>query len=387
MDNFEAEFKSINNHTRNLLKEYVKWGPKITIADTQQLMYSELVDFVNFRMETADSCLLLSQSDRIADCLGLCRSLLENYLLFILMCRGRKTFQIRDCSHLTNGQFKVLLEEERVKVSENYTSGKSNYIAVMKHPKLTRRLIYIFEGFRGEDDPEFIVPAHYFQFQEFRPDAMRLTGRAYFEYIEHSSRFTESEREYQEELTLLYREFLSYDGLLRCLDINGLADSDDIDRIEVHYVFTGQFLHPTHGVSRNLHERSNHFDGNPAIGLRHAHLPHARLLAALYVCYLTAGILDEIVRVHENAPAKYIKDAGVSKIRELIQEVPRRFDYFWFIFNKPAPFDKYRRFQYSTPAERAQWSDWMTVPDNEPKFNKDILRHLRESFTYSQALR
>ncbi|MFI6779298.1 hypothetical protein [Nocardia sp. NPDC050412] len=386
MRNFELEFNSVNNHTRSLLEEYVYWGAKIEVADTQQWMYNELIDFVNFRMETASTCLFLSESNRIADSFGLCRSLLENYLLFILMCRGHKWFQVRDCSNLTEGKFKQLLAEESVRVPRAHAAGESRYTSVMKHPKLTRRLMYILDGISGGDDPGFMVPAHYFQFQEFRPDAMRLPADAYFEYHDFSQEVRASRKEYQAEMSTVYREFLSYDALLRCLELNGLTSSGATGRIEAHYVFLGSFLHPTHEAARKLHEKSNHYDGQPAIGLKHPYRAEVRLLSALYICFLTAGILDEIVRVHENAPSKYIKSSGSAEIRKLIQEVPRRYNYFWFISNAPAPFDKYRHFGYSsTVEERERWGDWTAVPDDAPKFNKEILDQLAESFSFLQA--
>lgn len=101
----DVEIARVNATTRAMIDEYVQWGNKIGYENGNTL-YMDLLDFVNFRIETADSCLLLIEHGKIADSLGLTRALFENYLLFMLMCRGRKYIQLQDLSTLTEGEFK-----------------------------------------------------------------------------------------------------------------------------------------------------------------------------------------------------------------------------------------------------------------------------------------
>ncbi|MFD8611971.1 hypothetical protein [Streptomyces sp. NPDC059631] len=72
-----------------------------------------MIDFANFRMETADSCLKLIEAGHIGDALGLCRSLLEHYLLFMLICRGDKYFKIWDLSNKTPAEFAEIFKEKK----------------------------------------------------------------------------------------------------------------------------------------------------------------------------------------------------------------------------------------------------------------------------------
>src|ERR1700733_15207987 len=81
---------------RKLVAEYVAWSGKIRNGKEGNTVYGDTLDFVNFRVETAASCLLLLDNRRVADALGLCRSLLENYLLFMLMSRGKIFFELQD---------------------------------------------------------------------------------------------------------------------------------------------------------------------------------------------------------------------------------------------------------------------------------------------------
>src|SRR3954447_11112002 len=92
----DGEAQRVNTLVRNLLDEYVRWGRKIRHGDRQHISYGDAIDFVNFRMETAASCLDLITRGRVADALGLSRTVLENYLLFTLMCRGDKFFPVVD---------------------------------------------------------------------------------------------------------------------------------------------------------------------------------------------------------------------------------------------------------------------------------------------------
>src|SRR4051812_44539585 len=112
MDGLAAEIQGLSDHTQALLAEYVAWGGKIAIGEVHQWLYNELIDFANFRMETVVTCLRLIEQGQIADALGLCRSLLENYLLYMLMCRGTKFFQLQDRTDLSEAEFKKYLGEQ-----------------------------------------------------------------------------------------------------------------------------------------------------------------------------------------------------------------------------------------------------------------------------------
>ncbi len=77
----ETEIAIVNKHSHDLLNEYLEWGQKIKTGQVENTLYSDLIDFVNFRLETVDTCLMLIEKEKIADALGLCRSILENYML------------------------------------------------------------------------------------------------------------------------------------------------------------------------------------------------------------------------------------------------------------------------------------------------------------------
>src|SRR2546421_402915 len=61
-------------------------------------------------------------------------------------------------------------------------AGTTSCLAVKKYPRAKRHLMYIFEGLKDESEPGFMIPLHYFAFQDFYPETMRLKDEDYFDY-------------------------------------------------------------------------------------------------------------------------------------------------------------------------------------------------------------
>ncbi|MBV7699576.1 hypothetical protein [Streptomyces sp. TRM70350] len=375
------EIGRVNQHTRSMISEYVAWGGKIRHGEVHYALYDEMLEFVNLRTETADSCLTLIGNRKIADSLGLSRSLLEHYLLFMLMCRGRKYFRLQDLSNLTKGQFNVRLRKEQEELEAKRAAGTSQRIAVRKYPRApARHLMHIFEGLKDKEDPDFVIPIHYFQFQQFRPEVMRLNDEDYFQYYPRPEETKKALEEHQRGATFSYRHYLAYDALLQSLELNDLVDSAAIARIEAHYTFLGKFLHPTHGAARELRERSNIHYGGTGVGIGQDYSQLSVLLASLYVCYSLAGLFGEAVALLEGAPSKYVADAGTSDLRALIDSVPRSFPYFWFLFNDPPLFDCFNYcVHHASEQNLAEWGHYSNVPKARVPFDQNIYTHLERS--------
>ncbi|GAB3001881.1 hypothetical protein LWP59_34570 [Amycolatopsis acidiphila] len=367
--------------TREILTAYKAWGEKIVGGDVENAMYDDMTEFVNLRMETAESCLLLLENDKVADGLGLARSLLENYLLYMLMCRGRKFFKLQDRTDLSEGDFKKYLTRRRADWAAERAQGETNCLGIEKYPRAKRHLMYIYEGLTGADDPEFFIPLHFFHFQEFQPEAMRLPEDRYFVFHELEDDVKKAFKKHREDETERYRYFLSYDALLQCLELNGILDKAGIARVEAHYTFLGKFLHPTHGASRDLHVDSNHHRGGTGSGLSQPYTKEARLLAHLYVCHVVAGLLDENAGLFEAAPGKYFRDPATAELRELSTRVNADYGYFWFLFNGPTLYDKFKYASHQATAN--EWAElggrYENVPDDRVKFDKEIYRHFTSS--------
>ncbi|RPK39925.1 hypothetical protein EES40_23745 [Streptomyces sp. ADI93-02] len=345
-------------------------------------MYGDIFEFVNIRMETAESCLLLLENDKVADSLGLSRSLLEHYLLFLLMCRGNKYFQLVDLSgeNLSEGQFKVRLREEQKKLDALRAEGKSHCLEVRKYRRAKHRLMYVFEGLKDTVDPDFLIPLHFFQYQQFRPDVMRLKDENYFQYYEDEADIKKVLRDNQNGEAWRYKNYLSYDALLQCLELNNLATPAVMHRIEAHYTFLGKFLHPTNGAARDLHEQNNWHSGESGVGIGQPYTTRAKLLAALYLCYSMASLLQEVTGLTDRAPRKHYADSGTADLWSAIRSVSVDFPYFWFLFNDAPLYDRYLYCIHHASAEDlAEWGGYEGVPLEKVPFNQHIYSHFSDS--------
>ena len=379
-DSLPREIDRVNELTREMLDGYVSWSGKISYGDVYHMFYGDMFDFVNFRMETADSCLLLIQNRKVGDSLGLSRSLLEHYLLLMLMCRGHKFFQLQDLTDLKPEEFRERFTKQETELRQLQAQGKTNCLAVSQYPRAKRHLMYVFEGLRAKDEPGFVIPLHFFQFQEFRPELMRLKDEDYFRYHDPTPEVKKRDRKYQQELLSRYRAYLSYEALLLCLELNGLVDAAGLARNEAHYTFLGRFLHPTHDAARDLHEQGNVHDGKTAIGLHQRYTETAVLLASLYACYLVAGLLDETAALIEHAPSKYVTQAGTDALRTLITRVTADFPYFWFLFNEPPLYDRYNYcIHHATDDELRAWGGYEGVPAERVPFDQHIYSQLQRA--------
>lgn len=240
----DTEIAKVNYHSRSLLNEYLKWGQKIRLGQIDNTLYSDLIDFVNFRLETADTCLLLIEKEKVADALGLCRSLLENYLLLVLMCRGHKFFLLQNLEDNTKADFNAYFLSKQQELEKQKKEGNTSWLGVEKYSLAKQHLIYTFEGLRDEVEPNFRIPMHFFEFQEFHPETMRLRDENYFDYYPPSSDIIEAQKKHKQEVALKHRLYLSYGALLKCLELNGIADKAVQTRIEAHYTFLGSIYIP-----------------------------------------------------------------------------------------------------------------------------------------------
>src|ERR1700761_5386470 len=130
---FAKEIDRASKLACTMIDEYVAWRSKIRYGEEAHAMYMEVLDFVNFRIETADSCLQLIDHGKVADALGLCRALLENHLLFMLMCRGTKFFCLED-TQLKGAAFKAKLKEKQAELKQLQDDGKTPCLAIEEYP-------------------------------------------------------------------------------------------------------------------------------------------------------------------------------------------------------------------------------------------------------------
>src|SRR5260370_23591521 len=299
-------------------------------------------------------------------------------MILMLMCRGHKLFRLQNLEDKTPAEFSAYFLTQQQELEKRQKAGNESCLAVNKYPRAKRHLMYIFEGLKDQSEPDFKIPIHYFAFQAFYPETMRLKDEDYFVYHQPSSSVTEARKKHRQETTFKYRHYLSYDALMQCLELNNIADRAAQTRIEAHYTFLGKYLHPTHDAARNLRQRNNWHRRQTVLGFDQPYEKTAILLASLYVCFLLTGILEEIAGLLENAPPRYIADAGTTELRSLTDQTQQSLNYFWFIFNEAPLYDKFNYcIHHVNDEELAALNHYSNIPSKRITFDMHIYSHLK----------
>lgn len=353
------------------------------VGEVHGMLYDDLLDYANFRVETVTSIVLLAKNGKVADALGLSRSLLEHLLLFRLQCRGNRYFTLGP-EFETRSAYKTGLKDAVAMLADLHAKGEvAHCVGVERYPRGRNQYMWVYMGLASENEPDYFVPRHYFLFENFRPETLRLDDRHYMSYVPRG--FSESKdlraakERRKREAAFEYKHYLSWSGLLTSLSINNLATTAETHRIEAHYTFLGKFLHPTHGAARELHEQANFHNGRPAIGMSSDYTRTAVLLAALYAVWLLRGVLEEVCDLFDGAPAKYIAEPSTKAMRELVEYVPERFPYFWFISNRAPLWDRYNHAIHHATDEQLTPGGYVSLSDDGILFEPNIYDHLKSA--------
>jgi hypothetical protein len=120
--------------------------------------------------------------------------------------------------------------------------------------------------------------------------------------------------------------------------------------------------------------------GGTGLGLAQQYSKIAVLLAALYVCYLVAGLVDEAAGLLEGAPPRYVTRANTEELRRLSAGVATDFDYFWFLFNDPPLWDRFNYcVHHATDEELVAWGGYDKVPKERVTFDQHVYAHLQRA--------
>lgn len=380
----EQEIEAALSMFEELANAYTRLNETTQTGEISQGLYFDLTRYANLRVETASTVVLLARNERVADALGLCRSLLEHTLLLRLMVRGRKYIQLGDPKERTPSELRAAVKEAKQTLAEMKERGEGlDVVDVRAYPRGgTSRLMWVREGLTNADEPDFYVSWHYFLFQDFRPEVLRLPddGQALYMPKNYSGakRLKESLAKQRAETKLRYDYYLSWSALLENLVVNGLVTREETQRIESHYTYLGQFLHPTDRAAQDLHEHGSIRSGHTGVGLGQRYDRRAVLLTALYAVWLLRGVANEIVWMLDTAPKRYISDPGTANLHRLIDAVPVRFEYFWFIDNDAPLWDRFNHAVHrATDDELAEAGGYAGLPTKGIHFTWNPYEHLK----------
>jgi len=370
----DTEINELNGQVNELLHMYGTWSNNFEYGAKAYDAYYKLVDFANFRMETVSSCLELIGNDKIADSFTLERTLLENYLLFLLMCRGHKYFQVRSLKGKKPAEIEQILADEQQYI------GKGDLLEIRTYPKLDKHLMYIRKGVTIKGDPDYSIPFFNFVYGQFDPLTMRLDEKGYFTYFEPEDDEDEQGDKLKKGQEQLHRQYLSYDALLQNLLLNEIVDDEAVRRIEAHYTFLSTYVHPTNDAFRDLHKNSNEHSFKTMVGFDKPYKESTKLLASIYNAKIAVSIIKELIEALKGGPSDFLQNINSQEIESLCDAIESR-NPFWFIFNDATNYDKFEQAVNITPAEElnAIGGDYTKLSNEQVKFERDIMRRFEGS--------
>lgn len=364
-DLLDREIDKVVYSLQQLLMEYTNLGSKVKTGEVHNTYFDEIFEFVNLRMESVDSAKTLLEIGRVSDALSLCRPLLEQYLLFKLICRGHKYYRLQNFNDKNLYKWKLSEAKEKSKDPE------VPYVKAKKHGRSKQTIQYEFEGLKYDDPDSLRITFHYFLYQEHNPQAQNLRVWDYYSAIPIDEDFQKALEDNHKNAKFVYKSYLSYSSIKDCLLMNNLSSKRTEQMIDAHYTFLGHFIHPSNRVSRSLHLRSNVHEGNTGIGLSNSYSRESILLAYLYLLNLAQGLIEECVYVLDAAPKKNIESFDSGLCKELLREQRDQFSYFWFLSHQAPAFDKFRTLgKFRDP--KAYSENYLEVPDAKVPFDYDV---------------
>lgn len=376
----EKEIERIDGLGRELLSLWAKWGDQIEWGREYNTYYGDTIRFVNFRMETVETCLNLVKMGKIPDALGLCRALLENLLLLRLLCAGTKFYRVEELTGAEAARPAEALQQRREELAEAHAKGEQlARLMVDPFPGNARKLLHVFVGYTDETDPDFKIPAHHFVFQNFHPEVMRLNPDDYFDYMDPEESVTAAQKRHRKESAAQHIYYLSYGGLLRSLGLNGIVGEAERLRVEAHYTFLGRFLHPTHDAAQELLFYPNTHNSHTAIGSDQRYASAAVLLASLYATRLAVENVRAVTGLLKGASSKRVQDAHAEDLERLAEQTESSTKYFWLLGDEATLYDKFNwGIHFATDEELVQWGDYEGAPSDRIKFTINVYAHLKD---------
>jgi hypothetical protein len=216
-----------------------------------------------------------------------------------------------------------------------------------------------------------VLPFYYGAWKQYRPEEHHLSAlERYLERkwsIAKGKRASGKDPRHRE----FYREFFTFDGMVDKLRLNGILTKNTAVRLRVHYNFLSGFSHTTHrSVDRILNASSFRWTPvSPSYNHYHSEL------VLLYVCHL-AGMFLNLALGYFRRWKIPVKDA--ERYQALVARAEAEYGYFWFIFNGPHTYDRYKDANRLSDYRKKRVVRPEELKDSQIRYHEDPLNRLRE---------
>lgn len=372
----DSQIKELETAVESLVAKYESVKSKISWGNVSYILYSDYFEIANFQVDSLQSVTYLNNLDKYRDCIILLRTIFENYLMFILITKGKlyprfftknkgeKLPEAIDRANKEIEDYKLKTGDNKVKKAQKSKLFKDGFEVIYEGP-------YI-DGKKGKGQ---LVPFYYSVFEKFDPTTAFLNESDYFNYLAIYPKLNQKHLAEKSAHLGLYKNFLTFNSILYALRLNRIINEKEEKRARAHYCFLSKSVHASRsGISYiNPLRQFGFIDSLKEINQPNKTL---KLLIMLYAGYLASGYIETALDVVQNAPKRYIKKIESQAIKKEVLEFYNKYNYFWFIFNKPHGYDKFQQCVKNIGKKR--YKNFLDVQDKEVSFKKEILGRMSE---------
>jgi len=293
---------------------------RIEFAEVSWLTESEALRLFESQLDISETIRNLVSQSKYAEAFILNRTIFENYFLISLMLKGTRYVLRYKVSKEPNETPQQAYSRLVAQLEKQCSEGRRDIVS-FRPVKNYQQIEILHQGLYSKDGDR-LFPIYYFVFEEYDPVTHRIEK---IPSIASKDLFAEYREKWQKKHEALYRTYLGVENILRAAVLNGLITEEQRDRVRVHYNFLSGFTHLT----------KKGFDlVKPYELTRNEH--YLRELNLLYVLRVLRLYLLLLVDFFSGTDHK-IKDA--EKLVSYLDEIGKKYDYFWFVFNGPSEYD------------------------------------------------
>jgi len=299
----------------------IKWG------EASWTFESDAINLFESQLDILKTIKELVSQNKYVEAFILNRTVFENYFLISLMIKGIRyvrKYLVPLKSYKSQKQAYYELTKELTQQIEEGRKDIVSFKPVKKHAQIeiVHRGLYSSEG-------DKLIPIYYFIFQEYDPVRHRIDK---FKSIVSKDIFPEYIEKWQKTHKSLYEIYLGFENILKAAILNELITEEQKIRIKIHYNFLSGFTHLTNR-GFNL-TKSNDWRSN---------IHYLLELNFLYILRILRLYLLLMIDFFSNTDHEV---QNVEKLIIYLDEIGKKYDYFWFIYNQPSKYD-YWRYQTS----------------------------------------
>jgi hypothetical protein len=262
----------------------------------------------------------LVKDKKFVDAFILNRTIFENYFLIALILKGTKYVLRYKISAKPKESIRKPYDELASRLKKLQTEGRKDIISFRPVDKY-KQIEICYQGLFSKEGDR-LIPMYYVVFEEYDPIRHRADK---FPSIATKQIFTDHVAKRQKEQEKIYETYFGFENNLKACVLNGLITEEEKIHAKVHYNFLSGFTHLTH-LGFNLTQsfdwtRNKHY-------LFELNLLYVTALLKLYLLLL-ADFFSKTNHEVKNA----------DELHSFLNEISRKYDYFWFIFNGPTEYD------------------------------------------------